>query len=108
MHKMHFVSSCYHLQLKIIFLSFLFRFQAIELIRQITPKRCEYEFLTKTPKVFRIQLQSFWYINEVSTTFLSKVFVFDFSIKIKMGVAMILTIATEVQNVGITIAIGAN
>ena len=101
MHKMHFVSSCYHLQLKIIFLSFLFRFQAIELIRQITPKRCEYEFLTKTSKVFRIQLRSFLYTNEVFVVFVSE---FGKWVWPKGGVVMILTIAAQVQNVGI----GAN
>ena len=52
--------------------------------------------------LFRIQLQSFWYTTSVSTTFLPKVFVFKFLKWAwpKRGVAMILTIAAQAQNIG--------
>ena len=43
-----------------------------EVNRRETPKQIKHE--TKTTKLLRIQLRSFWYTNEVSITFLPKVF----------------------------------
>ena len=56
---------------------------------------------TETSKLFRIQLRSS--LNTNTTTFLSKVSIFKFwkHVWAKFGQVMILTIAAQVQNVGI-------